>query len=190
MAKGPKALAYEGKTVTIEKKGTNYEFTAGGKKLSPFESSALNIEFGRTAKKDAKMQDLLPKSAVKVSESWTVGPTAIEGLLTGVPFGIANSKSAATGKLIRAYTQDGKQWGVIEFSFDLIVDPKSGKGTNDGELNGTIRVSGTLDAVVDGSSPDGTIKMTVRVDVTGKEPGKEARVTADATRTKTVKSVK
>lgn len=189
-AKGPKSLPYEGKTVTIEKKGAGYEYTADGKKLTQFEGFTLDTEFGRPDKKESKIQGLLPKSAVKVGETWTVDMATIKNLLPGMQFAFDESKSKTTGKLTRAYTQDGKPWGTIAFDFDMAVDPKGGAGPKGGEANGTVKITATLDAVIDGSAPDGTMKMTAKMDVTGTEPGKVMKASADMTRTKTVKTVK
>lgn len=190
VSKGPKPLAYQGKTVSIEKKAGGYELSVDGKKLSPFDASELSQEFNRGDKKDGKVQDLLPKTAVKVGESWNVDPDAVRGLLSGLPFGIDAAKSKMTGKLVKAYTQDGKPWGSIAFDFALVIDPKPTAGPKGGSASGTIKITAALDAVIDGSAPDGTMKMTINADVTGKEPGKEMKMTADTTRTKTVKSVK
>lgn len=189
-AKGPKSLPYEGKTVTIEKKGAAYEYTADGKKLQPFEAFTLDTEFGRPDKKESKLQGLLPKSPVKVGETWNVELAAVKNLLSAMPFTFDESKSKTTGKLTRAYTQDGKPWGAITFDFDLTVDPKTVAGPKGGEANGTIKITATLDGVIDGSAPDGTMKMTVKMDLFGKEQGKDMKMTADMTRTKTVKTVK
>ncbi|HEY1191003.1 MAG TPA: hypothetical protein VGE74_25445 [Gemmata sp.] len=187
--KGPKPLAYQGKTVTIEKKGTGYTFTVDGKDLDPLSASELKQEFGPSDKKGA-VQDLLPKRAVKVGESWAVNPEAVKDLLSELPFGIDTGKSKMTGTLVRAYTQDGKPWGRIAFAFDLVIDPTPVEGSKGGTASGTVKIVAALDAVTDGSAPDGVMKMAVRVNVTSQEAGKETKITSDTVRTRTIKSVK
>ena len=182
-----KALAFEGKTVTIEKKGPSYEFTADGKKLTIVEASDLYQEFSK--KEGRKIDELLPKGAVKVGESWTVEPAAIKALGGDIPFPIDETKSKITGKLTRAYTKDGKQWGVLTLDCDLVLAP--GAGGKGPSMNGTIKLVATIDTVIDGSSREGTSTMNIKMDVGAKGTKEgDVKITGDMVQTKTVKNAK
>ena len=178
-----KATSYEGKTVTIEKKGTAYEFTVEGKKLELPDSVDFNNEFNK-GNKD-RIEAMLPKKAVKVGESWPIDPEAVKSLGSEIPFDATKSKM--TGKLTGAYTKDGKQWGIIAFDFDLVVaSPEKAKQS----VSGTIKINGTLDAVIDGTASEGTMKTTIKMNVISKEGGGELKIVADMTQEKTIKTVK
>jgi hypothetical protein len=62
-------------------------------------------------------------------------------------------KSKITGKLVRAYKKDGRQWGVIEGKIALVYAPP-GKGTMDTDV--------TYDIVIDGSVQAGMVRMTTK----------------------------
>lgn len=181
-----KSLPYEGKTIAIEKKAANYEFAVAGKKMSFLDSADLMGEF---AKQDrGSLDDLMPKKPVKVGESWTVDWSALKSIGGDMPFAIDKTKSTLTGKLTRAYTKDGKQWGVITFDMNLAIDPAAAKGK--GTATGSVKANGTFDVVIDGSSRDGTLKMNLNMNVTGKEGAMEAKIVADMVQEKTVKTLK
>src|SRR5207253_621694 len=145
---------------------------------------------------NAKMEDVAPKKPVKIGESWPLDMAALKALGGDVPFPIDEKKGKMTGKLTRAYTKDGKQWGVIALDFDLVIDsaaaaPPPGKGkAAGGSTTGTLKITGTLDAVIDGSARDGTMTMNVKMDMSGKDGPNEMKLAADMVVTKTVKTVK
>lgn len=196
VSKTTKTMSIQGKIVNIEKKGKNYEFTSKGKKLDAAESFHLQKEFGRETK--AKVEDMLPKTAVKVGEPWTVDPASLKSMMSSFPFPIDTSKSKLTGTLTGFYTKNVQQWGTITFDFDLALDPKA--AIAGGELAGTVKLTGILDAPIDVSgpegtmkitiAPEGTMKITIRADVTGKQQGNAMKVDANMEQSKTVKLVK
>jgi hypothetical protein len=170
-------LSYQGKTVLIERVGKNYRYTVDGKHLPPAETLEFDAEFRDIEHEPTAA--LLPKRPVKVGESWPVDPAEIRFL--GTLPGANLSKSSLSCTLKRAYTLDGKQWGVIAVEFTIALDPARSGG------EGTLRYTGTLDAVVDGSSREGTIKGTQNLTHTALNG---AKTTADGSTEKTVKSVK
>ncbi len=184
---GLKAAKFEGKTVLIEKKGVGYDFTVDGKRVDFLDAIDLSKEFRKTDKQN--INEVLPKSAVKVGESWPIELAALKALMGALPYPVDVSRSKLSGKLTRAYTKDGKQWGVVALEFDLVIDSAVapvGKGV----ATGTMKIDGTFDAVIDGSSREGTHKLTVKLNVTGKEGPVEVKVVADMTNEKTVRPVK
>jgi hypothetical protein len=191
--KDVKALALQGKTVTIEKdtgKGaiSPYKYTADGKTLDFLDALDLDSEF-RSAKKGNELEAYLPKQAVKVGDSWSVEPEALNALTKGMGSVLDKSKSKFNCKLSRAYTQDGKQWGSIAFDFELFIDATTAsKGKETG--TGTVKVSGTLDTVIDGSARDHTMKGTLKGSFSGTEKGAAIKGTIDGTFDQSVKTVK
>jgi hypothetical protein len=189
-----KVTPLEGKTVNIEmkvnaKKEKYYDFTAADGKWLEFEINDLRKDFSNADKKSKKgIEELLPKNPVKIGEPWNIDPAALESLGGGDSFPIDAAKSKMTGKLTKVYTKDGKQWGVIAFDLDVVLDPNAKKGK--GSASGTFKVNGTFDAVIDGSSQDGTLKLNMKMDVTGKEDDFELKMSGDVVEEKTVKSLK
>jgi hypothetical protein len=186
-----KALPYEGKTVTIEKKGPRYEFTADGKQMTPAEIGDLVHEFPKPEK--TRPSDLIPKNPVKIGELWTVDAATLKKIAGDVTLPLDLSRSRVTGNLARAYTKDGKQWGVIALNYDLVVDSGAaagGKPQAGGTLTGTLTITGTIEAVIDGSTRDGTTTMTVNIDVTAKGGPAELKRVDSSVQSQTVKTVK
>lgn len=94
--------------------------------------------------------------------------------LTGFP--IDKDKSKATGKLIKAYTKDGKQWGTLEYKIDLFV-----AGTERGStLSGNLTLTTTMDVVVDGSATEGAMKNKISGSVEAKNQALTVGFTIDA----------
>lgn len=190
--KDVKALSFQGKTVTIEKdtkKGISpYKFTVDGKPLDFMEALDLDGEF-RSDKKGNELDVFLPKNPVKVGDTWTVDPEKLKSFTGGLASAADKSKSTYTCKLTRAYTKDGKQWGVIAFDFDMPVDvAQASKGREAG--TGSIKFTGTLDAVIDGSAPDHTLKGTMKASFSNPTKGAEAKGTTEMTIEHSVKTVK
>ena len=128
-----KTFPYEGKAVSIEKKGAFYEFTADGKRMDSKDATDLSREFSSQSK--SSDDELLPKKPVKVGESWTVDLVALKRLSGNTSLPIDMPKSKLTAKLTRAYTRDGKQWGGHRYrlrSGDRFECGRDGKGGPDG----------------------------------------------------------
>ena len=78
--------------------------------------------------------------------------------------------STATGKLVKAYKKDGRQYGVIEM---ILEAPVTGLGdkTPLEVKEGTLTVTTTGDGVIDGSTPTGTTKTVTKLGVKGQRRG-------------------
>lgn len=176
------ALPYQGKTVTIEKKGGQYQFSIDGKRLTPLEAMELESEFRNKDKDGGGPDQLLPKQAVKVGESWALDAAAMKMFGGGMGGDIDAAKSKFTCKLARVYTNDGKQWGVIEFELDLVPNSKA-DGT------GSIKIAGKFDAVLDGSARDGTMTATLNGSFSGNQKGKAIGGTLSGNVEKSLKTV-
>lgn len=180
-------LSLNGKTVDIEKKGSSYQYTIDGKRVSREDALELDAEF-RNADK-IRTEALLPDHPVKVGESWTVPPEILKAFGGDTSAGVDLTKSRLISRLARAYTKDGRQWGSIAFDFDLVLDPKV-IGKAGGDAVGTVKIGGTFDIVIDGSARDAVMKGTVKGDVTGKNRGGEFKTTIDGSVEKTVRTAK
>lgn len=174
------ALPFEGKTVTIEKKGAEYQFSIDGKRMSAADALILTAEFRNPEK--GNIAALLPKQPVKVGESWAMDPQTAKTIFGGPGSNVDVAQSKFNCKLARAYTKDGKQWGAIAFDFELVIADAKGKTGG----SGTAKVEGTFDTVIDGSAREGTMNGTVKGTLTG--PG--LKVVIDETNTKSVKPAK
>lgn len=159
-------LPYDGKTIVIEKKGDKYTFTyKGGKELTAMEAETLVKEF-KDKKDDDKDMDklLLPSGPVKVGDTWKIDTkellkdfekdAGIEGDL---------AKATGTGKLVKAYKKDGKQYGEVSVTVDI---PLKSVGKDNDKLTftqGKMTIVLTFDGCIDGTAGDGKakIKMTM-----------------------------
>jgi hypothetical protein len=177
----PKALSFAGKTVFIENKGGVYTATVGGKELAGEEADEV---LGSFNKPDGPTPaEMLPKKPVKLNESWTVEEAALKKLATSSQLPIDPSKSSITGKLTKAYTKDGKQWGVIEFRMQM-TGSVEGKGPkSDLALTGDM----TIETPIDASAHAGTKTTKGKVTIT---QGKGLSIVIDATEAETVTPIK
>jgi hypothetical protein len=176
-------LPYQGKTVLIEKKDGKYVFSVDGKELTGDDVRVLTREFADKKETDKDFGDLfLPGKAVAVNETWKLDVVAIGRLFyKDDPMALDAAKAGGTGKLLKVYRKDGRQWGVMEFKLDLPFSTK----TFDAGLNKITYQPGsgmnltiTLDACIDGTASLGTMKVDVALSGTatyGPE-GKESKM--------------
>jgi hypothetical protein len=179
-------FAFQGKTVTIEKRGAFYQYTVDGKPLPRTETVELDGEFKIADK--VGIDALLPDGPVKVGAHWPISREILVAF--GGPFpDVDFSKSMLSGKLTRAYSLDGKQWGQIAFDFDLVIDPDIVGGKVRRE-EGTLKIAGTFDVVIDGSARDSIMKATVKSVLSGRHKATPTKVEVDATIERTVRTAK
>jgi hypothetical protein len=161
-----KTLSFSGKTVEIQvspMEGVGYIFIVGGNAIQPPEVDDFLSEFQGGPKPGEKkpkpdIDVFLPKKAVKPGEEWTGDLGGVMALLGNPPFTLEKEKSKVTGKLVKTYTKDGAQWGVIELKIVMALVP----GAQGPEVSGTITSDVTIDAVIDGSSRARTVKLKGR----------------------------
>jgi hypothetical protein len=167
-----KVLGFEGKTVVIEKKGAAFVFKyPDGKSLPPADAAELRQEFGK--ERPGKTEDLLPKDPIRLNESWSPGTSVVtKSLAEELQLPVDLAASTVTGKLTRAYVQDGKQFGVVEVRFDLPVGAPGGKGP----VAGNLVVEMILDTPIDGSSYEGEMRTKVTGTLKVPAPGGETQV--------------
>jgi len=194
----PEKLGLEGKTVLIEKKGAEFQFSLeGGGEIAGKELDYLKKEFDKKEdKNDLLEKAMMPKGPVKAGESWKVPVKDLIRLFAEGEKGESmtfheGDKSSAQGKLVKAYQKDGKQFGVVEYTIQLAMKEALGGGvTVPFQPDGKIILVVTYDGCIDGTAPvyNSTMAMKlhgvalfpvdtpqVRIEVAVNAQGKESR---------------
>lgn len=184
--------AYDGKTVAIELKGGKYEYTVDGKELTAEDAGDLTEAFNAKKPADDDVDKiLLPGKPVAVGDSWE-----IDGKKFAKVFGEEEKITKmldldhvkSTGKLVKAYKKDGRQFGILEYRFEIPVKALEGEhpcregammemsmnvdGCIDGTADAdsgvfTMKISGTADHVENGQKSG----IVIKFDVTQTEKG-------------------
>jgi hypothetical protein len=146
--------SYQGRTVVFELKDGKYEVTAEGEPpLAPKDREDLAQQVNKA--QETPDEVLLPKAPVKVGDRWPIDNKALAKSFAQVGQ-LDAEKTRAEATLVKAYQKDGRQYGVIEVTMKLAIrrmpnlkfDPPA-----------SMDLKTTLDAVIDGSSPAGVMKM-------------------------------
>jgi hypothetical protein len=179
-----KSLPNEGKTVTIQKgrggkAGSAYRFSWDGQMFSAGDEFGLFLEFSQPH--SWNIRDLLPNGAVKVNEPWSLTRDWAEQYMGWIPFAFGAPRGECVGRLTRAYTKDGKQWGTLTFSFNYEYPPGDA-------IVGSVKLDGTLDAVIDGTAHDRCLTVRMGGEISG--GALVSKFVIQAEHTKTLKSVK
>jgi len=168
--------------ITIEKKGEKYEFSAD-RPLGKEFSAKLSGEFDKAPKAEA----FLPDKPVKPGDTWKLDGKKLEGLTGGDAGGVIDpDKSEMTGKLVKAYQKDGKQYGVLEFSGNVAIKSLGEKVPVTVKVGSGLNIKMTMDGCIDGSSPAGETKGTLKMKLDAEGGGTVVTVTADGTTTETM----
>jgi hypothetical protein len=161
-------LPYSGKTVLIEKKGDKYVFQIeGGDELTGKDAEPLNKEFNKKAVEEEDLKLLLPAKPVKVGDTWKLDAAALTKFIASDDaMTLDTTKAGGTGKLVKVYQQDGKQFGVITLTLDLsIKELKLGPAKQAVKAGSKMTMQIDLDACIDGSVATGTMKATADMDI-------------------------
>jgi hypothetical protein len=153
--KGPKEapanLLYAGKTVVFELMGEAYKVTSEG---GVTEKDIA--EFTKRANKPKMDQWVYAEKPVQVGESWKLSQKAIKVMMEDAPDDAIDMKSlVATGKLLKAYKKNGRQWGVIEITAKGLAK-KLGPLPLSKPIDFETKI--TLDTAIDGSTTAGEMK--------------------------------
>jgi hypothetical protein len=159
-----KALAVQGKTVIIEKKDGNFTFRyENGGAVAGEDAEHLDKEFNKENDDIDAQAFLLPKKAVGINEEWKVAmPEFLKRFEKQTKMTVDIEKAKGTGKLLKAYKQDGRQFGDVVISMQFPV--KTVK-TEDGEIEWQPGTLMTIElkaaACIDGSVEDTTGQWSV-----------------------------
>jgi hypothetical protein len=177
-------LPVEGKTVLIEKTGDKYGFTADGKAVEGDALRILEAEFNKPGTKEDPRDLMLPKGAVKPGEGWKIDTDALGKELAGnKDLQLDTTKLAGEGKLVKAYKQDGRQFGVMEIKISV---PVTGLGPKVPIKlkEGTMTIAFTGDGVIDGSTSRGKSTGVTRLKISGGGEGFDLDVESTNTETR------
>jgi hypothetical protein len=166
-------LPYQGKTLLIAKEGGKFHFQIeGGEVIEGKDAEELQEEFNKGDFRKLFNDAFLPRKAVPVNESWKfdVTPLAKDFSKDG-KIEIDDAKSKGTGKLLKVYQKNGKQFGVIELTIEFPVislnDADKKSPTKDGKITIKVERDGCIDGSVDTShlklSFDGDIRADLNV---------------------------
>ncbi len=183
-------LAYDGKTVLIEKKANNYHFTIeGGEELKGGDAASLDNSFNNPGLTDSERDVLekafLPKKPVRLNETWKFDPSEIvksleKSFIGSLP--VDKSKMKGECKLLRVYKKDGRQFGAFDIDLDL---PLKGRLAVAKEIDATVQEGSKMhflakyDGCIDGTSSDGVMEGTMEIDLvaTYQSSGQELKMT-------------
>lgn len=157
--------SFIGKKVLIERVGAKYKFTVDGSELTGDDGDMLADEFKSRGKdKESPFEKMLfPKNPVGVNEVWKPDLDAVaKDLGEDALLSFDISKSSGSGKLTKAYTKNGKQYGAFQVDLELALS-KVGDGAKAVALdNGSkVKLSLRFDGCIDGTSKSGFMEMTI-----------------------------
>jgi hypothetical protein len=183
-------LPYHGKTLMVQKADGKYTFQIEkGEVLKEKEIPTLVQEFSKEVDEDKIRDLLLPKNAVTVGASWKLDKDGLKTLLSqeSGDFKIDAANSSGTGKLVKAYKKDGKQYGVIQFDIEAPLESFMGQAF---EKGAKINTSLNLDVCIDGSEDSGTLKGTTHLAGTVNAQGNSVQIDIKVTSNQTQEEVK
>ncbi len=163
-----------GKEVLIDLSGPNPAFNIDGKELTG--DDLLFMAEGLKDRASQKEEDrsfenfILPKNPVAVGETWKPDlPALLKKMSEDVPITFDPANSTATGKLLKAYKKNGRQFGAFEVAMDLTM-AKVGIGPMTFALDGSSNMKLTMrfDGCIDGASASGTKEMILESKMAGK----------------------
>lgn len=187
-----------GKAVVIERKAgkVGYKYEDGGD-LSPAGVQFLSREFKDGSDDESSFEKwILPKNPVAVGDTWKCDlPELLKDFSKDSGNKIDAATATATGKLLKAYSKDGKQFGEIEVMLDFpIVETKGPTGAIKADAGSRFKIKVSFDGCIDGSRNEGTARFHMDVKLNAKVPGPGGdmvtlAVTAINDRTKTAKEL-
>lgn len=167
--------------ITIEKKGDKYEFSSD-KPLDKGFAAKLSAEFDKASNPEA----VLPDKPVKPGDTWKIEGKKLDGLFGGDSPGVLDAdKSSVTGKLVKTYQKEGKQFGVIEYTGTIAIKGLGEKVPLTVKAGSGMDVKMTMDGCIDGSTPAGDMKGSMKIKMDAEGMGITMTVSADGTITET-----
>jgi hypothetical protein len=155
-----KDYSYQGRTVVFQLSPGLLLFEVqaeGHPPLTLEEQKRLGTQENRRAngKKPFDMHDLLPDKSVNVGDEWNIDPKKT-GFMPEDQGSSTVGEARSTGKLVKTYEKDGRQFGTMEFSLTI-----RGTVNSDGGSPTEIAFSVTLDTPIDKSCANGTMTASV-----------------------------
>jgi len=163
--KREESLAFQGKTIIIEKKGAKYEYRyEGGVLLEPDAISAiLGAYYGGMSPSQNK-KSLAPSMPVAVDETWKIDPNGLMPSLAnmGKEFKSELFKAEGTAKLVKVYCQGDRLYGIIDATVEVHAKSKRPSPNGQVESERKFTISIRLDGCIDGAVADAKITRTTQ----------------------------
>jgi hypothetical protein len=169
--------------ITIEKKGDGFAFSAGKKELPPSFVKRLEAELS-PATSGVGALDMLPKTPVKVGDTWTIDATKAFGG-TG-KLALDADRGTMTGKLVKVYKKGGRQFATMEFVARAPIKslgPDVGLRPKDGSV---AELKLTVDACIDGTDPFSRTTGTITLRAEAEIPGGTVQLVSETQKSETV----
>lgn len=184
---------YAGQTLLIEKKGEKYTFTIKGEPLDADDAKELDRSFNPKGY-DPQTEDFLPDGPVKVGAGWTVPTAKSEKVFKSLgeeQMKLDAKKSSITGKLLKAYKKDGVQYGVLEFTFTVVITEIDVGGEFVKAKDGSkMVIKGTSDTCIDGTLEFEDSNLEVSLDITAEVPNGSLTLSSKSTGRETARPAK
>jgi hypothetical protein len=165
-------LPFQGKTVLIEKKDGRFQFQIENDEvIEGKDAEELNEEFNKGGLRKFVTDHFLPRKLVKVNEKWTFDVAPLARAFSGDgKIEIDDAKSTGSGKLLKAYQKNGKQFGVIQVTIEFPVtqfvggDDNAKHATKNSKLTIQLEADCCIDGTLDVAVFKGAIRGNVRAE--------------------------
>jgi hypothetical protein len=167
-----KVFSYQGRTVVFERKKDKYWVGVVGQ--PPLDPADLEKLIQKANDRGPDMDKVMaPPAPVAVGDSWKPDLKLWAEQSKQFDFELKDSKAEV--KLLKVYTKGKSRFGILEFSMNLAVKG-FGPGMPPFDRPIPMEMRGTLDAAIDGSSPAGTLNLTIEMKGKAVLQGKDAKV--------------
>jgi hypothetical protein len=148
--------------------------TVDGKPFTGPGAQMLQKEFDR--EKKLTEEDLFPKEPIKVGGTWKIDVSKLAKELGEDGMIVDESKSSASGKLIKTYDKEGARFGILEVNMDVTVTKLKGEGQEIPLKDSKMTFVMTADACIDGTLDTGKAKMTIKGSLSGEVMGMPIKI--------------
>lgn len=156
---------FHGKTLLIEKKDGKPTFRIeAGEELFAKDVPSLAKEFAKKDNPNQAWDLLVPKKALAVGETWKLDKKGILKLVGAEGdkdiFVGDFDKAIATGKLVKLYKKDNRQFGILQFEVMLPIAKLKELPLNAGAK---VTAKMTADVCIDGSADTGVARAELQM---------------------------
>jgi hypothetical protein len=163
-------LSLIGKQVIVVRDGNSIKFTIDGKAAAGDDEEFLKLRYKRETDQDPEIEKMImPKEAVPLNGSWKLDMDALsKELPKEMPFAFDPAKSSGSGKLLKAYMKDGKQFGAFEVEMTMaLTKVSSGPAMIDLDNNSNVKFTIKFDGCIDGSLQTGEMTTEMEMKMSG-----------------------
>jgi len=140
-----------------------------GNELTGNDAAMLADEFkNRTNEKDAVLKTYCSRKMRSRHETWKLDLTQSPKSWRRRENDVRHAQSTGSGKLTKAYTKNGKQYGAFQIDFELAI-AKLGAGATAVALDkgSKAKLSVRFDGCIDGGSNNGVMETTMEMKMSG-----------------------